>query len=574
MPDSDELDQQIKDRKKFTNIILSSKSDKKIIVAGAGTGKSFTFQSLLTLIGDSNSLGLTFINNLAIDLSNDLAGLAEVHTFHGYCKGVLHKISSDGINSHFIYFPKLPSIINIDASILDDHLRDFEGALQRLEDDERIKFFIKRANYYNAVGHNDSVYRVVKCFTSNPDSIPKFPQIVVDEYQDFNPLEVELINLLSLKSPVLIAGDDDQAIYAFKNASPKHIRDKANSHEFELFELSFCSRCTQVIVSSVINITKNAAKFGFLKDRISKQYICFLPDKGDDSKIYPQITHASCSIQNKSKSRNYIGKYIESEIAKISEAEIKLASEKNYPCVLILGPTQYLKQIYSYLKDAFPNVDYVERKDEELEFIDGYKLLMLDENSNLGWRIIIHFFGQSFEEKLIKDTNENDTNIFDLLDRDFIEPHLNIARTLKKLVNEEELTEAESNQVELVTGSTISDIKLMLKPNEEESHSINNPDSLTIKLTTINGSKGMSGGFVFIVGMNNGDLPRNPRSPSDQEICQLIVALTRTRKHCYLISNQRFGVNYGIKQSNLISLIGAENLLDVKVDAEYFKQAK
>jgi hypothetical protein len=41
--------------------------------------------------------------------------------------------------------------------------------------------------------------------------VPSYNQVLVDEFQDFNQLEVSLIDLLAGKSPILLAGDDDQA---------------------------------------------------------------------------------------------------------------------------------------------------------------------------------------------------------------------------------------------------------------------------------------------------------------------------------------------------------------------------
>ena len=50
----------------------------------------------------------------------------------------------------------------------------------------------------------------------NSKRVPKFDLVFVDEFQDFNKLEVSLINLLGKKNSILIAGDDDQALYFFK----------------------------------------------------------------------------------------------------------------------------------------------------------------------------------------------------------------------------------------------------------------------------------------------------------------------------------------------------------------------
>ena len=91
--------------------------------------------------------------------------------------------------------------------------------------------------------------------------IPEYPLIVVDEYQDFSELETSFIRLLSSKSPVLIAGDDDQALYSFKNADPRFIRELAQGDEYERFGLPFCSRCTEVVVGAV-NDGDAPARFG------------------------------------------------------------------------------------------------------------------------------------------------------------------------------------------------------------------------------------------------------------------------------------------------------------------------
>lgn len=63
-------------------------------------------------------------------------------------------------------------------------------------------------------------------------------------------------------------------------------------------------------------------------------------------------------------------------------------------------------------------------------------------------------------------------------------------------------------------------------------------DEPTIVLTSRKGCKGISAGFVFILGMNDKEFPRKSQDPSDVEIAELIVGLARTRKCFYLISNK------------------------------------
>ena len=343
-----DIDGQENDRKRYSDLILNSPAKKKIIVAGAGTGKTTTFQELLKG-KNGNALALTFINNLANDLKNDLDGLAESQTFHGYCIKLLHRAPFGGINAGFHIFPKLPKIIKSDKQILCGRDPDFNEAFQCLiEDDGHIDFYIGRANFYNAVGFNDSVYRMLQYFKSGSGEPPQYEQVVIDEFQDFNRLEVAFLEEMEKVNPILIVGDDDQAIYDRKNASPDFIREKAKDPDYERFELPYCSRCTEVIVNAVDDVITHAKANGNLTDRVDKKYTCYLPKKLQDCINYPKIIHAKCSVHTKKKSP-YISMYIEREIQKIPREEIDEANEEEYPCVLIIGPKYYLSQINEFL---------------------------------------------------------------------------------------------------------------------------------------------------------------------------------------------------------------------------------
>ena len=59
----------------------------------------------------------------------------------------------------------------------------------------------------------------------------------------------------------------------------------------------------------------------------------------------------------------------------------------------------------------------------------------------------------------------------------------------------------------------------------------------TVLLTSFKGCKGLSAGHVFIVGVHDGCMPKDNRHVEDVEISQFIVALTRTRKQCHVLSN-------------------------------------
>jgi superfamily I DNA/RNA helicase len=589
MPDQNIHNQQNADRTRYTDLIIQSTARNKVIIAGPGTGKSFTFRKLLeTKTGDN--LALTFINNLAFDLQKDLGKLAESHTFHGYCKKLLHKTPVDGIDTGFCYFPKLPLLIKSDADLIGIDLDKFDEAFHTLTEDDRIGFYIERGNYYNAVSHSDAVYRVLKYFQSGAATLPSFCQVVVDEYQDFNSLEVAFIDELAKTSPVLIAGDDDQAIYNFKNASPYHIRAKSSHPDFTKFDLPYCSRCTQVIIDAVGDITNKAKTLNKLQGRIDKKYFCFLPDKETDSAKYPKIIHANCSTHTRK--APYISKFIEKEISTIPQKEIDQAREKEFPCVLIAGPSYYTKQIYDYLKIGFTNIDYPDERNKEIEIIEGYRILMRDSESNLGWRIILECSDNKQKAKILKDTHASKNKFADSLDESFKNEHLSVVEILKKIRTGEQVAEDDKNLISEKCGHSVDELKTILgvednENTDEESQEASEDTSVSIKITTINGSKGLSANYVFLVGMNNtcsvlvrgkrkmlAGFPFDRNNPTDNEICQFIVGITRTRKKCYLISNSRFGEICNIQKSIFLDWINSARIDNIIVNADYFRNSQ
>jgi superfamily I DNA/RNA helicase len=71
---------------------------------------------------------------------------------------------------------------------------------------------------------------------------------------------------------------------------------------------------------------------------------------------------------------------------------------------------------------------------------------------------------------------------------------------------------------------------------EEDELGGDETDGPSVVCTTLVGAKGLSAEHVFIVGMNNGVFPKDPAAVTDDEVCKLIVGLSRTRKVCHLIS--------------------------------------
>jgi superfamily I DNA/RNA helicase len=152
-----------------------------------------------------------------------------VFTFHGFCKRQMHLNSTEGLVGQLDYYPPFLELVEHDLRLLGRSgvkKEDVERALHNLDDsDKLITDTLRLGDYYKAVSHTDVVYRMLRFFEARDDRIQVYPLIVVDEYQDFSRLETSFIAQLATRSPVLIAGDDDQALYDFKNASARYIRE-------------------------------------------------------------------------------------------------------------------------------------------------------------------------------------------------------------------------------------------------------------------------------------------------------------------------------------------------------------
>ncbi len=567
-------DEQLKvSRKSHLDAILNSTSPKKLIVAGPGTGKTHTFKELLRKNGGEN-LVMTFINNLVRELTEDLGDVADVNTFHGYCRHLLHAHPAAGIDTRFHYFPALPNLIEHDISVERGTVvkaNELSAAFMNLDDSASlITDYLLLGNYYDAVSHNDAVYRVYKMLESSPELIKPYTQIVVDEYQDFSLLEASVLNVLASVSPILVAGDDDQALYGFKHASADYIRSLYSDDKFENFELPYCTRCTQVITDATAQIITAAQSAGKLNNRIDKPYICYIPDKRADSAKYPKITWADCTVQRSN--APYMAKYIEKKILEIPSEEIAESRAKGYPAVLIVGPSQFTKQIVDYLRDKFPHINYKSSPEPVLTLLDGYKILLTDAFSNLGWRVVAEVDAPSNWATVHEEAVKEKKPIHNILPSGYMETHIHAIGLLKKGITGEALTPDELVCLKDVIGMSFE--KAMKYLEESGGDSPAEPDITlpTITATSLLGAKGLQAGHVFVVGLNEGHFPKHNDNPTDDEICQLLVALTRTKKRCYLVSCDRFGISM-VEDSVFLEWL-RPFLTHERVDRQYFNSPK
>lgn len=523
----------INEREKHVEEIIKSPSKKKIVVAGPGTGKTYLFKQILR--NKNNTLTLTFINDLVEDLSLELYGLSDVKTLHGFARSVLSNTAGDAK-----IFPKLSEVIKEDAKILLNKEIDFDYLFHNRDDNnENIKFYEKRKSYYDKYyGYSDIIFAIVKYFENKRDKIPSYEQIVVDEFQDFNKLEVSLIDLLSEKSPILLTGDDDQALYHFKSASADHIRQRhSGSHPgYASFNLPYCSRCTRVIVEAVNDVINAAIKNGYLKGRVNKPYQYFEDEQKDkQSEQNPKIIYGQFFD-------NQLPWFINTQMEEIAK-EVK---EKF--SVLVISPTKIKsRSIVRCLRDkGFENIEAIAKKDEKgLSLLDGLKILLDEKTSNLGWRIVSRFI-LSVEgfKNLLKETNKDSSkNIADIVNPECKKEVTALLKVLRSVRDDKVVAEKELDEVLRKVGFHPYEISKDALSNEIVSTSQRSGHrgliKIPIKATTIQSAKGLDAEYVFITHFDDQYFIKNgdKKKISDQDICNFLVALTRAKKRVFLISS-------------------------------------
>jgi len=556
-----------RERQKYVDAILRSTARKKIVVGGPGTGKTYLFKIILE--GKKNTLTLTFVNALVDDLSLELCGISDVKTLHGFARGVLKKaVETKGAPDNIKIYRKLAEVIKEDAIILLNEEIDFDHLFHNRDDENKhIEFYKKRKNYYAHYGFTDIVFGAVKYLEANKHKIPTFTQVVVDEFQDFNELEVSLIDLLAEKSPVLLVGDDDQALYeSLKSASPRHIRQRHSEKNcgYVAFTLPYCSRSTRVIVDAINDIIEGATRVGNFTSRIPKPFRYFDDEEKDkDSDDNPRIIYMQ-------RFETQIPAFIERRIEEIAK------EVRDEFTVLIISPSRRksLRIVEALRGKGFKNVQFKGTKDTvEPTLLDGLMLLLENNECNLGWRIVARRLLDDTEfTTLLKKTDDGDARGFSDLIEDrqkrVVNQMLTTLRAIKggKQKDDDKLAELLEkvglDAYGMARDFLKNEVRSGLPPDANRGIS-----KTLITATTVQSSKGLSADYVFITHFDDRYFikDRDKSRVSDQDICNVLVAFTRARKKVFLISSD------AAKRPVFLNWISAKHIRQVKETNEPYE---
>ncbi|HSX38451.1 MAG TPA: UvrD-helicase domain-containing protein [Chlamydiales bacterium] len=241
-----------------------------LILAGAGSGKTRVIvHRIAYLIRDKGVspqaiLGLTFTNKAAEEMRERaqlLIGMKDARlltlcTFHSFCMQVLRKeIGKLGYTRNFSLYDErdlnrvigqltremtghqgsLPSLAPTRLSLNDaaSGKKQFPSSTQpNIWHDKFSKelhdLLQSTLRAHNAVSFDHLISLTIRLFEEYPAVLEsyqeRFRYLMIDEYQDANPSQFHLAELLAAKyNNLCVVGDDDQSIYGWRGAEVSHI---------------------------------------------------------------------------------------------------------------------------------------------------------------------------------------------------------------------------------------------------------------------------------------------------------------------------------------------------------------
>lgn len=239
---------------------IGHKDGPMLVLAGPGSGKTAVICARLEkLISDAaadaeNILVVTFSKKSALEMKQRFpkpeikAGKSPVFaTFHSIFYAILrqenHTLKCAGANEKYKiirtaleeagYAKELDSNlfeqITGEISTIKGNCLDINSFMSESVPGEIFNFVYERYNEmlaaFSLADFDDMLLKCRSLFLTDKRALEKWQQkftyILIDEFQDINPVQYETIKLLAGKDKnIFIVGDDDQSIYSFRGARP------------------------------------------------------------------------------------------------------------------------------------------------------------------------------------------------------------------------------------------------------------------------------------------------------------------------------------------------------------------
>lgn len=502
-----------------------------LVVAGPGSGKTRVLSHRFAHLLQNGSrpedlLAITFTNRAALEMRGRIEALSsvdprscEVSTFHSFALRLLKK---NGLVFRLVTRLEQKEILK-GAGI-----KNADGALERISaikngagamPPEFQGVFDSYREGLEKTGGLDLDDLIIKAVAAVENGVcPGKAHVLVDEFQDINPVQARLVRLFAKDAAIFAIGDPDQAIYSFRGGSSRAFLDfEKDFPGAEVVRLAKNYRSGRVIVeASNALISRNIGRMG---DDASA-----IMDGGE-------ITEVEC--RNEAAEASFIVKEIERLMGGLSSLTASDIEDARFSDFAVLYRTNRQAEA---LKDAF------EKSPIPFHVVTPPGAGIADLAACLR--------SMAFEGTL----------------KEIVE------RALKDVGAGEDITVMALNAAGSCDDSaeglkTLADELLLLSP----------PDNLDIKadkvnLMTIHAAKGLEYKCVFVAGFEDGLIPlkaRDGNAEIEEERRLFYVGLTRALSRAYLIHAKErrvYGESREAKVSPFLSEIPSGLLKKITLD--------
>ena len=587
-----------------------------LVMAGAGSGKTKVLTTRIAYLIEEgipsyNILAITFTNKAAAEMRNRVSNLigdvsSFIGTFHSLGVRIIREnhdilglpnnftiIDSDDTNT---IIKKLLKEMNLDSKqyspsyvrnrisfIKNQMLTD--GELDRLFNTPMDKVVVEVYHRYNnklktsaSVDFDDLLLLPVNLFKERKDILEyyqdKYRYILIDEYQDTNPVQYKLSVMLSNKyKNIFVVGDMNQSIYAFRQADFRNISNFEKDFKgAKVIKLEHNYRSTNNILSAANEVIKHNTERKDLK---------LFSDNGDGVKI------------------KYMRAYDEKhEIALVIDEIKHLLSEgyKNEDIAILYRTNAQSRAIEDvFLAKGIPYKvfgSYYFYNRKEIKDLISYLRLIYNPHDEISLRRVINTpkrgIGESAIAAIEERAKQQNISMFDALEtrkelefKEIIEDLIKRSESLSLTELIDEVLERSGMKKELESSKALEDeirlenlmeVKSITASFEERTGSANLGDFLeevsliadisnhtedgdVVTLMTLHSAKGLEFPVVFLVGMEEGLFPHNMslmENNLEEERRLCYVGITRAKERLYL-TNAKRRMLYGKENMNIPS---------------------
>ena len=608
-----------------------------MIIAGAGSGKTKVLTSRIAHLMNSgvdsfNILALTFTNKAAKEmkervektLGNTEARNLYIGTFHSVFARLLRAEAGKlGYPQSFTIYDTddsrsvLKAVIN-DMGLDDKHYKpnivhnrissaknaligpvEYNSNTMIQQEDARSKrpaigeiyaSYVARCFKNGAMDFDDLLFKMHELLRDYPEVLHKyqhkFKYLLIDEYQDTNPVQYQIAKLLAaVHENICVVGDDAQSIYSFRGATIENILQFQKDYDdVKLVKLEQNYRSSASILEVANHVIKNN------QGQIPKN-LWTENEEGEKIKLVRTMTD------------NEEGKFVADAI---QENKLRNHFYNNDFAILYRTNAQSRSFEESLRRTGIPykiygGLSFYQRK--EIKDYIAYLRIIANTKDEEGLKRIINYpargIGKTTMEKCLVIAGEQNITFYEVLDKakafgfkagtltaieEFVTmikyfqnqltkhnaydvavqvgKHTNIVKELfndksteglaryeniQELLNSiKEWTESPSNedgeQGDKGLGAYLQQITLITDADNDK----NEADS--VKLMTVHAAKGLEFACVFVVGLEETLFPSgmsvNTREELEEERRLFYVAVTRAKRHLWLShanSRYRFG---------------------------------